>query len=112
MDHPLDPLFDLDDRALRNGAELLDEVPLARGLGITAVRLLNDLEATATAIPFLRADDLTRQFDDGALKTEAQPEVGNLVVARVVGGEDLALDAAVSEPARHEDPGDPIEWTR
>jgi glucokinase len=44
---------------LTNLSWVLDEVPLARGLGITAVRLLNDLEATATAIPFLRADDLT-----------------------------------------------------
>ncbi|MGD9890221.1 MAG: glucokinase [Dehalococcoidia bacterium] len=44
---------------LTNLSWVLDEVSLVRGLGITAVRLLNDLEATATAMPFLEAGDLT-----------------------------------------------------
>ena len=42
-------------------------------------------------------------------RPEAQAEVRDAVVAREVGGEDLALDAAMPEPARDEDPGDAVE---
>src|SRR5204862_5208561 len=40
---------------------------------------------------------------DRALQAEAEAEVGDLVVAGIVRGEDLALDAAMAEAARHQD---------
>ena len=55
------------------------------------------------------ADDVARELDDRALETEAQAEVRDLVFARVVGGEDLALDAAMAEAAGHEDAGRALE---
>ena len=57
-------------------------------------------------------DDLAGELDDGALEPEAQPEVRDLVVAGEVGGEDLALDAAVAEAARDEDAGRALERAR
>ena len=54
-------------------------------------------------------DDLAREFDDGALQAEAQAEVRDAVFAGEVGGQDLALDAAVAEAARDEDAGDALE---
>ena len=46
-----------------------------------------------------RADDLAGELDDRALQPEAQAEIRDAVVAGVVGGEDLALDAAMAEAA-------------
>ena len=56
-----------------------------------------------------RADHVAGELDDRALQPEAQAEVRDAVVARVVGGEDLALDAAMAEAARDQDTGDAIE---
>src|SRR5215211_4307230 len=53
----------------------------------------------------VRPGDVTRELDDGALEAEAQAEVRDALVAGVVRGEDLALDPAMPEPARDEDPG-------
>ena len=55
------------------------------------------------------ADDLARELDDRALQAEAQAEVRDAVVAGVVGGEDLALDAAMAEAARDQDAGGAVE---
>ena len=54
-------------------------------------------------------DDLAGELDDRALEPEAQAEVRDAVLAGEVGGEDLALDAAVAEAARDEDAGDAVE---
>ena len=54
-------------------------------------------------------DDLAGELDDRALEAQAQAEVRDAVLAREVGGEDLALDAAMAEAARDEDAGDAIE---
>ena len=51
------------------------------------------------------AEDLAGELDDRALEAEAQAEVRDPVLAGEVGGEDLALDAAMAEAARDEDPG-------
>ena len=48
------------------------------------------------------AADVARKLDDGALHAEAEAEERELVLARVLDGLDLALDAAVAEAARHE----------
>ena len=56
-----------------------------------------------------RPEDVAGQLDDRALEAEAQPEVRDPAVAGVLRGEDLALDPAVAEPTRDEDPGDPGE---
>ena len=53
-----------------------------------------------------RADDVAGELDDRALQAEAQAEVRDAVVAGEVGGEDLALDAAMAEATRDEDAGD------
>ena len=53
-----------------------------------------------------RVKGLAGEVDHCALHTEAQAEVRDPVVTRVAGGHHLSLDAAVSEPARHHDPGD------
>src|SRR6266566_5218726 len=51
----------------------------------------------------LRAGHLAGELDDGALETEAQAEIRDLVVAGEMGGEDLAFDAAMTEATRYED---------
>ena len=55
------------------------------------------------------ADDLAGELDDRALQAEAQAEVRDAVLARVAGGQDLALDAAMAEAARDEDAGDTVQ---
>ena len=60
-----------------------------------SVNMSNSVELAS-----LGADDLAGELDDRALEPEAQAEVRDPVVARVVGGEDLALDAAMAEAAR------------
>jgi hypothetical protein len=60
-------------------------------------------------VDVLRADHLPSELDHGALETEAQPEIRNPVVAGEMGSEDLALDAAVAEAARDEDPRGSVE---
>ena len=55
------------------------------------------------------ADDLAREFDHRALEAQAQAEVRDAVFAGEMGGEDLALDAAMAEPAGHEDAGGAVE---
>ena len=56
-----------------------------------------------------RADDVAGELDDRALEPEAQAEVRHAVLAGVVGGEDLALDAAMAEAARDQDAGRAVE---
>ncbi len=56
--------------------------------------------------------DVAGELDHRALQAEAQAEVRDAVVAGVVGGEDLALDAAMAEAARDEDAGGAIERAR
>ena len=69
-----------------------------------SVNMSNSVEL-ASLVP----DHLAGELDDRALQPEAQPEVRDLVVAGEVGGEDLALDAAMAEAARDEDPGRALE---
>ena len=54
-------------------------------------------------------DHLARELDDRALESEAQAEVRDAVFAGEMGGEDLALDAAMAEPAGDEDAGGAVE---
>ena len=42
-------------------------------------------------------------LNDGALHAEADAEIGNAVLPRVLGGEDLAFNAARAEAARNQD---------
>ena len=63
-----------------------------------SVNMSNSVELAS-----LGADDVARELDDRALEPEAQAEVRDPVLAGVVGGEDLALDAAMAEAARDED---------
>ena len=69
-----------------------------------SVNMSNSVELTSFG-----PDDLAGELDDRALEPEAQAEVRDPVVAGEVGGEDLALDAAVAEAARDEDPGGALE---
>ena len=48
------------------------------------------------------ADGVARKLDDGDLHTEADAEIGTPFLARVLRGEDHALDAAVAEAAGHQ----------
>ena len=43
------------------------------------------------------------KLNDGALHAEADAEIGNAVLPRVLGGEDLAFNAARAEAARNQD---------
>ena len=61
------------------------------------VNMSNSVELTSGG-----ADDLARELDHRALQAEAEAEVRHAVLARPVGGEDLALDAAMAEAAGHE----------
>src|SRR5688572_11735466 len=49
------------------------------------------------------AEYVASELDAGELHAEADAEVRNLVLARVAHGRDLALDAALAEPAGYED---------
>ena len=53
----------------------------------------------------LRTDHVAGELDDAALEAQAQAQVGHLPLARVAGGQHLALDAAMAEAARHEHAG-------
>src|SRR6516162_7653697 len=55
------------------------------------------------AIGVLQADDIAREFDDGALQAQADAEEGNLALAGIADGIDLAAGAAVIETAGNED---------
>src|SRR5437773_2216858 len=59
----------------------------------------------------LELDDLDDpgELDDRALEPEAKPEIRHAMVAGKVGGEDLALDAAVAEAAGDDDAGRAVE---
>ena len=72
-----------------------------------SVNMSNSVELASA-----RADDLARELDDRALQAQAQAEVRDAVVAGVVGGEDLALDPAMAEAARHEHAGRAVEPLR
>ncbi len=61
------------------------------------VNMSNSVELTS-----LGAEDLARELDHRALQAEAQAEVRHAVLAGPVGGEDLALDAAMPEAAGDE----------
>ena len=62
----------------------------------------------ASAVPTTsRANSMTAHC-----RPEAQAEVRDAVLAGEVGGEDLALDAAVAEATRDEDAGDAVESLR
>ena len=50
-----------------------------------------------------QAAHVARELDHRALQAEAQAEVRHVVLARVAGGRDLALDAADAEAAGHDD---------
>ena len=50
-----------------------------------------------------RIERLAREVDHRALHAQAQAEVRNAVVPRVARRDDLALDASVAKPARHDD---------
>ena len=50
-----------------------------------------------------KAGLVARDLDRGDLHAQADAEVGQLVLAGELGGEDLALDAALAEAAGHED---------
>ncbi len=49
------------------------------------------------------AADIAREFDDRALHAQAQTQEGDVFFARVADGRDLSFDAAVAEPAGHQD---------
>ena len=55
------------------------------------------------------AEDIAGELDHHALQAEAQAQVRDLVLAGVVGGLDLALDAALAEAAGDEDAGHAVE---
>ena len=57
-------------------------------------------------IGVLRADHVPRELDDRALQAQAQTQVRDAPLTRVVGGQDLAFDAAMAEAARDEHAGD------
>jgi hypothetical protein len=50
-----------------------------------------------------QAGHVARVLDGGHLHAQADAEVGNAVLARVLRGDDLALDAALAEAAGHQD---------
>ena len=54
---------------------------------------------------------VARVLDDGELHPQADPEIGDAVDARMTHGLDLALDAALAEPARDQDRVHTIELT-
>ena len=54
-------------------------------------------------------ENLAGDIDDGALHSEAQPEVRDQLLPRVSRGEHLALDAAMTEAAGHDDAVDALE---
>mmetsp|Transcript_28961 Transcript_28961/g.77895 ORF Transcript_28961/g.77895 Transcript_28961/m.77895 type:complete len:484 (-) Transcript_28961:587-2038(-) len=60
-------------------------------------------------VRILPAQDRARILDDGDLEAQADAKVRHLVLARELGCEDLALDAAVPEAAGHEDPVHSLE---
>ena len=49
------------------------------------------------------AAQIARGLDGRHLHAEADAEIGHVVLARELGGEDLAFRAALAEAARHED---------
>ena len=57
----------------------------------------------------LQPQHVARVLDDGQLHAQANAEVGDARGAGVVGGEDLALDAARAKAARHEDAVGPFQ---
>ena len=69
-----------------------------------SVNMSNSVELTSCG-----PSDFARELDDGALQAEAQAEVRDTVLAGVVGGEDLALDAAMAEAAGDDDAGGAVE---
>ena len=84
-------------------AQRAAHVDLARLVGHEVDDLvLPDLVELA-GIRVLDAADVARVFDDGDLHAEADAEVRHIVLARILCREDHALDAAVTEPAGHED---------
>ena len=64
----------------------------------SGVSVLNSVLCALASPSTSRAKSTTRD-----LQAEAEAQVGNLLRARIAGGEDLALDAAHAEAARHED---------
>ncbi len=57
-------------------------------------------------------EDVARKFDDRDLHAEADAEVRDAVLARVLSGQDHALDAAVAETAGDQDAAAPAELLR
>ena len=64
------------------------------------------------AVGVLQAGEVARDLDGRHLHAQADAEVGQLVLARVLRGEDLALDAALAEAAGHEDGIEAVELVR
>ena len=57
-------------------------------------------------------DDVAGVLDDRHLQSEADAQVRHLLLAREFHRRDLALDSALTEPARHEDRVDVVEARR
>src|SRR5262249_11892825 len=79
-----------------HGAALLDHPRL---IGHQVDDLLRRLGVELARIGLAPAHDMARELDGRDLHAEAEPEVGNAALARVLGGQDLALDAALAEAA-------------
>src|SRR5918992_164046 len=84
-------------------AEVLDLLLLGEQVDDGIRRLRIHLGRVRTG----EADDVPRELRHGDMHAEADPEIWNALLARDSGGEDLALPAARSEPARHEHAVDP-----
>src|SRR5262249_41487839 len=64
-------------------------------------------------VRLLDATKIARRFDDGHLHTKANPEIGDLALARELDGPDLAFRAALTEAARHQNSIHVLEkWRR
>src|SRR5262245_22429133 len=86
--------------------------PLVRD-GVLLVEHANDrvsaIAVELSAVGVLQADYIAGEFDDGTLQSQADAEEGNLALASIADGIDLAAGAAIIEAARNEDAIHPAE---
>ena len=68
------------------------------------VNMSNSVELASVVPTTSRANSMTAHW-----RPRHRPRYGIAVLAREAGGEHLALDAAIAEPARDEDPGRAVE---
>ena len=80
---------------------------LGQPLGDQGYDRMGGLGIELGAVGTLQAGHVAGVFDDGHLHAEADPQVGDAVLAGVAHRLDLALDAALAEAARDEDGVDP-----